>query len=154
MTRLHLHLGLLAIVALVACTATASAQNFIPQTYTYGHNETHDQAMRVLGPAASHRGNEGLPMRDSMTGARTASGADPNWRGNTIWERGDGGYVYNYGYYPQTYRVPSYPYQYNAAQIQQSIQQLSQAIQQIRANRQRAQSYSYQGYGYPTYRRW
>jgi hypothetical protein len=153
MTRQNLQLALLATVALSGLSATASAQNFIPQTYTYGHNETHDNAMRVLGPPAAHRGNQGLPMRDSARGARTASGASADWRGHTIFNPGARNYNYQ-NYYPQTYSYPSYQYQYNVAQIQQSIQQLNQAIQQVRANRQQMQYYYNQGYGYQNYRRW
>jgi hypothetical protein len=142
------------------------AQQFIPQTYTYGANETHQDAMRYLGAPASHGGNQGLPMRDTITGTRTATGADPNWRGNTIWQRGDGASSsfrqpwrgdtifnpsarasnYNYQYNPQYYQ-----YQQNIAQIQQAVQQIAGAVQQARMNRQQMQYYSYPTYGYSTY---
>ena len=171
MTRQFLACSLLPILALFSFSADVSAQNFIPQTRAipgagYG---THADAMRVLGPAASHRGNQGLPTRDTFGGQapqrvqlqQPMSNGSTGWRGNTIWNRGDAGGNSSFGqpwrgntiFNPGARNYNYQPQQFDAARLQQSIQQFSNALQQVRQNRQNYQR-QYGNYYNNNFRRW
>lgn len=148
----NIALTLLALVASITFAATASAQNFTPQTFEPNNRgSSHADAMRALGPPAQHRGNQGMPMVDTLPQyTRPAGGFNDfniQWRGNTIFTPQQR--TNNYNYQP-------YNSQFNAAQLQSSIQNFQRAVQQVRANRQQqqyqwSQPQQYRNYSQPQY---
>jgi len=149
MTRTNiLTLAISAFATLGLSCTTASAQRFIDVEYGPEQNlPTHGQVQHALGPAASHRGNQGLPLRDQLqsTGGYGSSAGSAIQRQNTIWTRG--GMSNNWGNYtPQARNYQAQYGQFDPAQFQRSVQQLQQAVQQFRQNRQQYPNYYGQNY--------